>query len=438
MKKLTIYTAIITLALVGAGCRKKFFYDGINDDPNRVKSPDPVVLLPAAETYIAFAQGGDLSRYDGIFSQQYRGVSRQFSAYDNYTFSPNDFSILWANFYSGALIDLKKTTEISQSNGNNHYVGIAKTLTAYSLMMLTDHFGDIPYSDALLGESNNLQPKYDTQEKIYSTIDQLLNEASASFGSSFGTLKPGNDDLIFGGNIPNWIAFTNSLKIRSNLHQLKRKPSLLNPTLALLPSAITATANDADFAFLDAAAQASPWFQYQSQRGDIGFITGKAFDIMTAKADPRLTKCIDTANDKIGLYFGSRNSKVNFMSFAELKFVEAELRFATDPTASKTAMIAGITANMKKMGINDSIITAYVIAQTSGAATLKQILEEKYIALYTHPESFADLRRTGFPVLTPNNGSNLPKRYLYPNTENNYNAANVPSATLYSKLWWDI
>ena len=52
-------------------------------------------------------------------------------------------------------------------------------------------------------------------------------------------------------------------------------------------------------------------------------------------------------------------------------------------------------------------------------ALLKEILEEKYIMLFGTTEVFSDIRRTLSDVnskvnLTPNTGSELPQRFLYP------------------------
>jgi hypothetical protein len=50
---------------------------------------------------------------------------------------------------------------------------------------------------------------------------------------------------------------------------------------------------------------------------------------------------------------------------------------------------------------------------------------EKYLALFTQSEPFIDWRRTGYPALVPDNGSSIPGRFLYPQSELDFNGPNV-------------
>ena len=59
---------------------------------------------------------------------------------------------------------------------------MARIHQAYAFMILTDEYGDIPYSEAGAGYNRNiLYPKYDAQEDIYPEIIQELTEAAAAF-----------------------------------------------------------------------------------------------------------------------------------------------------------------------------------------------------------------------------------------------------------------
>jgi hypothetical protein len=59
--------------------------------------------------------------------------------------------------------------------------------------------------------------------------------------------------------------------------------------------------------------------------------------------------------------------------------------------------------------------------------------------LFLNPEAWTLWRRTGSPVLTSISGNPIPRRLLYPQSEINYNGANVPqNVTLNSpKVFWD-
>ena len=126
----------------------------------------------------------------------------------------------------------------------------------------------------------------------------------------------------------------------------------------------------------------------------------------------------------------------------EQKFIEAEiLARSGDINASKvlTEAVAISYTNI----FNDSTgtanaLTAYPYNNADPVANrLKSVMMQKYFAMFFQPESFADWRRTDIPNLTPNSGTAIPRRYLYPNDEKTTNP-NTPSVTLYSpRVFWD-
>ena len=97
------------------------------------------------------------------------------------------------------------------------------------------------------------------------------------------------------------------------------------------------------------------------------------------------------------------------------KFIEAECTFQISGAAAAHPLyLEAISLSMDMYGYSDS--TATYVAQMevdpgAGALTLEHIMTQKYIALFLDPEVFNDWRRTGFPVLTPNDGIEVPRRY---------------------------
>jgi hypothetical protein len=81
------------------------------------------------------------------------------------------------------------------------------------------------------------------------------------------------------------------------------------------------------------------------------------------------------------------------------------------------------------------------VAKTSATITLKDIMVQKYIALFLHPETWTDWRRTGYPALTApaNNalGGALPRSVYYPSSEVRYNKNTPANTTLTRRVWWD-
>ena len=96
------------------------------------------------------------------------------------------------------------------------------------------------------------------------------------------------------------------------------------------------------------------------------------------------------------------------------------------------------------MGVLPANYAAYLVANGTLTGTqqnkLDQIMMQKYIAMFLHPEAWSDFRRSNVPALTPVTGSAIPRRFMYPLSENSFNAPNVPAgANLFTpRLWWDL
>ncbi len=145
------------------------------------------------------------------------------------------------------------------------------------------------------------------------------------------------------------------------------------------------------------------------------------------------------------------------LSYAEMNFILAEavargfltgnaksyyeegIRAAMTFTASNTLDNPDYHHNMK---ITDDYITTYLQgSRVSFAATadqqIKQIITQKYLAHFLQAPfmSYYEYRRTGYPVIPINPASNrnipadkMPVRWMYSQTEYDYNTTNVVSA----------
>jgi hypothetical protein len=73
-------------------------------------------------------------------------------------------------------------------------------------------------------------------------------------------------------------------------------------------------------------------------------------------------------------------------------------------------------------------------SEDANAALLREILEERYVTLTGQLEVFNDIRRTRNLLGVPVQGGapRFPERLLYPQSEVNTNAANVPQADLFT------
>jgi hypothetical protein len=95
---------------------------------------------------------------------------------------------------------------IALNGSNNNQIALARIVKAYRFLMLTDQWGDMPYSEALQLKT---QPKYDTQQEIYNGLFKELKKAVAQFDG--GAVPAG--DIVHNGNLTRWKKFANSLRL---------------------------------------------------------------------------------------------------------------------------------------------------------------------------------------------------------------------------------
>lgn len=431
--------ALATVALLGLSSCENYFGD-VNVNPNAPNDASPAAILLTAETRLAYTIGGDFTRFGSVFTQHVDGYDRQFAGYQNYTFVPGDFGTAWSNLYSGVLADLKQLKGKADANKFDAYAGIARALEAHSLMMIADYFGDAPYSSALDAEKT-FQPTYDTQAQLYTTILSLLTDARTKLATPVGGVNRAvGNDIIYNGSVAKWTKYCNVLSARAYLHLGKLDAGNYAKALAeIAKGGFASGADDARFAFAGGGTGDAPWSQYNAQRQDI-LVGARYVKILKDLKDPRLEFYGADLNEDHPIF--TPTHAVPLLTFTEQKFIEAEckLKIATpDAAGSKIAMLAGIKASFAEAGVADADYAPYIAQLTVNPAvtTLNEVMIQKYLALFTDPEVFNDWRRTGIPALTPNLGSFIPRRFLYPQSELDLNT-NAPKATkLSDRVGWD-
>jgi Starch-binding associating with outer membrane len=433
------FGAILLLAVLIGSC-EKWIDPKINEDPDSVVDVPYNLLLPSIEVDLGYVLGGmDVRGITGMWVQHVAGQARQAATMGkNYNLTEADVNNLWNSLYNGSMMDL--TIFIGKTGDANPQArGAGKVLLAYALGSATDLWGDIPYAEAFKG-NDNLKPKYDTQQNIYTVINTLLTEAIADLGTAntanaipFGSSA---NDLIYNGNIPKWIAAAHSLRARYALHLSKKANVDYTAILADCAAGISSNANDFQMPFGTTESNANPLYQFDVQRTDVA---PSASFAAFAAGDPRLVVFAGGGRN-FGTFYGSIASPVPFITYVETKFIEAEaqLRKASpsQPDAN-AAYDAAVTASLAKFNVTDA---AWLTANTTGVLgdrSLQNIIEAKYIALFMQTEAFTDFRRTGWPVLVPTAGTKIPVRYPYCTDERLYNSENVPTGiTVDSPLWW--
>lgn len=432
---------ILLLAVLISSC-KKWIDPDMNIDPDSPLDANFNLILPAAQVDMGFIMGGmDIRGINGMWVQHVRGGSRQAATIGkNYNITEADVNNAWNSFYAGFMKDLKLYIDKS-GTASPQARGVGKILMAVALGQATDLWGNIPYTQSLLGKAQP-KPVYDSQQSIYSTINTLLTDALTDLGTANSAnlfpLGSSSNDLIYDGSTTKWIAAARSLRARYALHLSKKGTVNYTTVLADCAAGISNNANDLELVFGTTEANANPLYQFDIQRTDIG---GSATFATRAAGDPRLKVfSADSSDANFGSFYGSINSPVPFMTYVETKFIEAEAQLrkpVPSQALANAAYDAAVTASLAKFGVTNATWLTNHTSGVLGNRSIQNIIEAKYIALFMQTEAYNDFRRTGFPVLAPTAGANVPVRYPYPTDERLYNTENVPTGiTINSPLWW--
>ena len=119
----------------------------------------------------------------------------------------------WNNWYL-YLTDLKDIYNIASKpeSLNKSYQGISLVAQTWVYQLLTDTYGDIPFSQANMGKEGNVQPAFDRQKDIYTAMFAQLEQANQLFKE--GTPIVATSDPVFQGDVSKWRRFCNSLYLR--------------------------------------------------------------------------------------------------------------------------------------------------------------------------------------------------------------------------------
>ena len=406
------------MAWIATSCSQ---YLDVNQDPGRLSADQITVqtLLPSAIRFTGSVQFG--AAQFGAQYPQYLGGQ----AISQYT--PYGFDQVWRPLYSEALPSLQEIITRAEAQGAFNYSGIAKVLLAMNMMTAVDLYGDLPYTEANKGTSN-LYPCYDSMQSLYEVhIPALINAAIEDLQKplpQLPTLRTVRNDYIYNGNMSRWLKAAYALRARYHLHMSEKNPSLM-----------TNAANDAALAFADNSEDLQLIYEEQIQNPWWSFLGNPVNKIMQPTSyitnmmngtaqypnlrDPRLPLYMTSTNpnefrgvvpgrlvgddptvnvNMTATNWHSRNvAPIQMLTYAETQFIRAEALFATNKAAAYQSYLNGIRASMSKVGVSSTDIDTYVnnplISMGADALQLKDIMLQKYIALYLQMETWTDMRR---------------------------------------------
>ncbi len=451
-------TKYIIAMLLGAlftlqSCKEKG--DEYYVNPNSPTTASAAALNTTIQVSTLNSYEGDLARISSEMIQQNAGVSNQHAAYQQYNFAESVFNNSWGQIYQA--LYTAKTLKDLYGGASPYYNGIANVIMAMNWSLLTDLFGEIPYSEALQGV-DNLQPKFDSQEDVYLGIMNQLNEAIANFSAApeDNAFLPGVDDLFYAGDIDMWIKLTHSLKARY-MNRLSKK-GMYDGTAIMneLAMGITSAADDM-MAPHGAGNAQNQWWAFQNGRAQYVLAcetyvdkykeraTDMRLEYIFAEADStgvRLGSPVDNVSTSVspwGDYLAaSTSTPVPMVTYTEMKFIEAEVLAAADPLAASMALNEAIKASCELItgGAYDGTdIAIYTAVDTD----LESVMTEKWLALFGQIEAYNDYRRTGYPMLTPNSAgviNTIPGRFKYPSDERNGNPNMPTNVSIADPVWW--
>jgi hypothetical protein len=500
MNAVSKYSILFTLLVAFgiAGCEKDF--DKINTDPNRATEASTSGLLTQAIRDLAYGNFDVwyAGRQSSLASQHFS--QRNYTSEDRYSFRTNVTDGFFRNNYIWMYnlqqiiilnTDPETKDEYAELYGdNNMQIAIAEIMKCWGFQLLTDYFGDVPYTQAF-DIDNYPQPAYDTQKQIYDGLIAKLKAArTALLNSTTDGFETG--DLLFGGDLDKWIRFANSLRLRLALRASNADASYLTEAQQAITDGVMESNDDNAMCRFSSSGtpNEAPWYNgfYVSGRNDFSF-TERFMELLKGNnhlsftnpfnglRDPRYPVFTTYTTDRKGVPYGmsdvltqrwwSGNTATRVSLYSRYPLI-LEANFPTTFLDYPTVcfMISevegwdadwfeeGINASLEKWGAENDAYVSSVMTRFNAATVegkKEMVITQKYIHLLMQPhEAWAEYRRTGYPkslvkpgevttiindeniIFTPvpgsESGSDVVARFKYPNSEYTLNKASVEAA----------
>jgi hypothetical protein len=471
IKYILLLLAFIITASISSSCDN--FLD-VNEDPNVINEANEALRLSGLLGNFSFETLADYgTRIPALWMQQiaFNGTP---PTEDNYDINATDINGPWSSTYSDVMINAKKLDVLATENKNFAYSAIGKTILAWSAVFTSNLWGDIPFSEALQA-GENIKPKYDSQESIYTAAQGLLDEALADLDKG-SNITPTSDDLLYNGDMGKWKRLIYTLKARFYIN-LSNAPGYdakeqAQKALDALANGFASNDDDADFAYYDEIGSENPWYQWgvDGKWFDRYRLSKQYVDLLKSLDDPRLPvqarlnsegEYRGHANGEpaetnslisvMGEFYASPGAPLTWIGYAEAKFIQTEATLITSGAASAQPVYEeAIEASMDKLGVSDADAGVYIASLptlTGSGNALKEVMTQKYIANYLIISAYNDWRRTGYPKLAIIKSpvvNNIPLRFVAPTSELDNNLENLQSTgiplgqdAMTIPVWWD-
>ncbi|MCW3080660.1 SusD/RagB family nutrient-binding outer membrane lipoprotein [Segetibacter sp.] len=491
MKKIFNVSLPIVLLLFATSCDKGL--SELNQNKTSATAIDPVFQLNTAIVNSNFTSSTSLT-YEMSIVQQMVTPNSGLLAGANFNQDNRDITEdLWQAYYRNVIRNTRDVIARTKDvPARSNLMNMARILQARAFMVLTDSYGNIPYTEAGLGYiEQTFLPRYDAQQDIYPKLITELTEASAAL-NPVGAIETG--EVLYGGNIAQWKKFGYSLLLRAGMRLTKVDAAkaqqvvqaavaggviLTNADNAYFRTTNDYTANISGTLNSTEAANyylAEPFVNYLKTTNDPR-LPAIAIRYIGAKSGPDQTPAAGTTDPtrQVGMPMGYDNGTIaavatakgltSFYEFSQLD--RRRMAKLTAPvyfvTAAQTNLLlaeaaqrgwittgtpasyfaTGVRAHMEQLATYDagSAVPASAIAEYLAAnpldpsKALEQINTQYWVASFLNgPEAWANFRRSGFPVLAPNPypgktiSGTFIRRLTYPNAEVSVNPENLKVA----------
>lgn len=352
-------------------------------------------------------------------------------------------SMMFDHFYANVATQLTFVEDYTAENNMTVENAIAQIWRVHAYHRMTDFYGPVMYSE--VGNTTTFIA-YDPQEEIYMDFFETLDSAVATLESSSAeTAAYAQNDLIYSGDVEQWIKFANSLRLRLAMRIRYVEPTMAQDEAetAVAAGVIEDNADNALMLTTENSIHGYPAITYIDEFRT----TSTLVNTMVSYDDPRISLYMDETTDedappyrgvrsglpvgekgqtlnplhsRIGLYWrptevGGANPDIEVMKASEVYFLRAEGALEGWNMGGGTAeqyYEEGIRASMteSRFTIDTADIDAYInntsaqiavpdqwnsppmtdipVAFGQGSAAgdeekqLEQIITQKFLAMY--------------------------------------------------------
>ncbi len=293
-----VLTLVFTLVI---SCKN---LDEMNINPNGVDPQNadlnllmPTVVVSVGQTVVDLGFGN----LAGVMQHtQYTGWSGGHNDYDW-----DNTSQSWGGYYD-ILRNNDEYYKKAVAGGYEFHQGVSLIMRAYTFGLITDLWGDAPYSQALKAEAGAefFKPVYDPQKDIYTGILADLESANTLLSKNSDAYKNivSKQDVLYKGDVTKWRKFANSLALRYYMRLSKKEPAIAEQGIKKITldpvkyPLITEASGDANISYIGASS-ADSW------PSNMVFSTDPSGTYMRNKLCATLVDALQALNDpRLGVW----------------------------------------------------------------------------------------------------------------------------------------